>query len=79
MATQQITRLNSTVSSIPVCRHDVHFYETDSALGEELARHIGPALERGDTTIVIATKSHCGKSCGCAELTLKLQLKQRNT
>jgi PAS domain-containing protein len=59
MATHQITHPNSTVKSIPACRHDVHFYETDSALGEELARHIGPALERDDTTIVIATKTHC--------------------
>ncbi|HET9281400.1 MAG TPA: MEDS domain-containing protein [Candidatus Angelobacter sp.] len=38
--------------------HDVFFYETDSALDKELDRHIGAALERGDTAIMVATKSH---------------------
>jgi PAS domain-containing protein len=40
------------------CRHAVQFYENDSALIEALGKHIGTALESGDTTIVIATKAH---------------------
>lgn len=40
------------------CRHAVQFYEHDSALIEALGRHIGTALESGDTAIVIATKAH---------------------
>jgi PAS domain-containing protein len=39
-------------------RHAVQFYEQDSALVEALGRHIGTALESGDTAIVIATKVH---------------------
>jgi PAS domain-containing protein len=39
-------------------RHAVQFYERDSALIEALGRHIGTALESGDTAIVIATKAH---------------------
>src|ERR1051326_1241500 len=37
------------------CRHAVQFYEQDSALVKALGRHIGTALESGDTAIVIAT------------------------
>ena len=40
------------------CRHAVQFYEQDSALIEALGRHIGTALESGDTAIVIATRAH---------------------
>jgi hypothetical protein len=38
--------------------HNVKFYEHDRELIETLGRHIGNALECGDTAIVIATRSH---------------------
>jgi PAS domain-containing protein len=42
----------------PPCCHNVKFYEHDQELIETLGRHIGNALECGDTAIVIATRSH---------------------
>ena len=46
------------VHPAPRCCHNVKFYEHDRELIDGLGRHIGDALECGDTTIVIATKSH---------------------
>jgi PAS domain-containing protein len=54
-------RRNAEVQLNPIkhaCRHAVQFYENDSALIEALGKHIGTALESGDTAIVIATKAH---------------------
>ena len=54
-------RRNAEIELNPIkhaCRHAVQFYEQDSALIEALGRHIGTALESGDTAIVIATKAH---------------------
>jgi PAS domain-containing protein len=42
----------------PHCCHNVKFYEHDQELIETLGRHIGNALECGDTAIVIATSAH---------------------
>jgi PAS domain-containing protein len=42
----------------PRCCHNVKFYEHDRELIDGLGRHIGDALECGDTAIVIATKPH---------------------
>lgn len=42
----------------PHCCHSVKFYEHDLELIETLGRHIGHALECGDTAIVIATRPH---------------------
>jgi PAS domain-containing protein len=55
------------------CRHAVQFYEQDSALIEALGKHIGTALESGDTAIVIATEAH---RQGLAE---ELRLRKINT
>ena len=46
------------VHPAPRCCHNVKFYEHDRELIDGLGRHIGDAVECGDTTIVIATKSH---------------------
>ncbi|MGC2744798.1 MAG: MEDS domain-containing protein [Candidatus Angelobacter sp.] len=46
------------VHPAPHCCHNVKFYEHDQELIETLGRHIGNALDCGDTAIVIATRSH---------------------
>ena len=46
------------VHPAPRCCHNVKFYEHDRELIETLGRHIGDALECGDTAIIITTKSH---------------------
>lgn len=38
--------------------HSVQFYSNDAVFLDELSRHVGGALGRGDSVIVIATPSH---------------------
>jgi len=46
------------VHPAPRCCHTVKFYEHDRELIDGLGRHIGDALECGDTAIIITTNSH---------------------
>ena len=54
----------------PRCCHNVKFYEHDRELIDGLGRHIGDALECGDTAIVIQPSpigSYWLKSCASAK------------
>src|SRR5689334_9882338 len=62
MANQSIASLHDVASSPnPSCSHAVEFYDNDSVLLETLSNYVGTALAQGDTTIVVATKTHSRK------------------